>query len=158
MSLSLSNGRDENISNNGHQQRRQRRRSISDVDHQPVEKLSLVDVDHDKLSGVDVDRQRSSFIYYKRCIFKFWKNKFYTDRRQPNWCFLLVNVGRRRLVENISLVNGRPRTSTVDVVDGANVRFYWCFHQARIIWVFNIWPDIFWHFLLEGLSHWINTY
>ena len=33
-----------------------------DIDRRPVEKLSLVDIDHEKLSGVDVDRQRSTFI------------------------------------------------------------------------------------------------
>ena len=35
-----------------------------DVDCRPVEKLSLVDIDHEKLSGVDVDRRRSTFNVY----------------------------------------------------------------------------------------------
>ena len=56
-------GRDENISTDGRWQRRQRRQSTSDVNRRPVEKLSLVDVDHEKLNGVDVDCWRSTFIY-----------------------------------------------------------------------------------------------
>ena len=44
-------GRDENISKNG---RRQRRRSTSEVNRRPLEKLGLVDVDHKKLSVVDI--------------------------------------------------------------------------------------------------------
>ena len=50
-------GRDENISKNG------RRRWTSNVDRRPVEKLSLVNVDHEKLSGVDLNHQQSTFIY-----------------------------------------------------------------------------------------------
>ena len=46
-------GCDENISKNG---RRQRRQMMSEVDRRPLEKLSLVDVDHEKLSLVDVDK------------------------------------------------------------------------------------------------------
>ena len=42
-------GRDENISKNG------RRRSTSEVNCWPLEKLSLVDVNHEKLSLVDID-------------------------------------------------------------------------------------------------------
>ena len=40
---------------------------IMDVDRWPVEKLSLVGVYHEKLSGIDVDRWQSMF----RCIFEF---------------------------------------------------------------------------------------
>ena len=59
--------------------------------------------------------------------------RFSTGRHQP-WkrpycCFLLVNVGRHRPVENISLVEGWPRMLTIDAVD---VRFYWCFHHDQI--------------------------
>ena len=64
-------GRDENISKNGRRQStsdvdRRRQMSTSDVDRRPVEKLSLVDVDHEKLSGVDVDRRRSTFIIVQK--------------------------------------------------------------------------------------------
>ena len=48
---------------------------IMDVDRRPVEKLSLVDIDHEKLIGVDVRR-----LYNKKNVFlnseKFKKNYF----------------------------------------------------------------------------------
>ena len=46
-------GRDEKISKNG--QRQQHRWLTSEVDLRPLEKLSLVDTDHEKLSLVDID-------------------------------------------------------------------------------------------------------
>ena len=43
---------------------------------------------------------------------------------------LRFSTGRPVPVENLSLVDGRHRTSAVDAFDTVDVHFYWCFHHT----------------------------
>ena len=100
-------GHDENVSP-----------ETSTVDNRPG--FLLVDVNHWGFLMVDVDHENISMVEYQTLCSSLW----------PICAILGIKfVGWRRPAENISLVDGWPRTSIVDVP------FYWCFHHAQFFCV-----------------------